>query len=70
MFCYFLDHLFFMQLYWGIMQDRVYKTNVKGVEELRQRIVYEWEHLDQHTIDTAIRQWSKRLQGGQFEHAL
>ena len=26
-----------MQLYWGIMQDRVYKTNVKGVEELRQR---------------------------------
>jgi len=59
-----------MQLYWGIMQDRVYKTNVKGVEELRQRIVYEWEHLDQHTIDTAIRQWRKRLQGGQFEHAL
>jgi len=66
-----------MQLYWGIMQDRVYKTNVKGgIEELRQRIVYEWEHLDQHTINTAIRQWRKRLQvclaakGGQFEHAL
>jgi len=67
-----------MQLYWEIMQDGVYKTNVKGVEELRQRIVYEWEHLDQH-IDAAIRQWRKRLQvclaakdakGGQFEHAL
>jgi len=40
------------------MQDRVYMTNVKDVEELHQRIVYEWEHLDQHTIDTAIRQWS------------
>ena len=36
------------------MQYRVYKTNVKDVEELRQRIVYEWEHLDQHIIDTAI----------------
>jgi len=45
-----------MHLYWGIMQDRVYKTNVKDVEELHQRIVYEWEHLDQHIIDTAIRQ--------------
>jgi len=66
-----------MQLYWGIMQNRVYK-NVKDVVELRQLIVYEWEHLDQHIIDTAItiRQWRKRLQayvaakGGQFEHAL
>ena len=53
-----------------------YKTNVKDVEELRQRIVYEWEHLDKHTIDTAIRQWRERLQvclaakGGQFEHTL
>ena len=58
------------------MQYRVYKTNVKDVEELRQRIVYECEHLDQHIIDTAIRQWRKRLQacvaakGGQFEHTL
>ena len=65
---------FFMQLFWGIIQDRVYKTNVKDAEELRQRIVYD---LDQHTIiDTAIRQWCKILQacvaakGGQFEHAL
>ena len=57
---------------WGIMQERVYKT--KDVEELRQRIVYKWEHLDQHIINTAIRQWHKRLQvcvaaKGQFEHA-
>jgi len=65
-----------MQLYWGIMQDRAYKTKVKDVTELHQRIVCEWEHLDQHIIDTAIRQWRKRLQacvaakGGQFEHAL
>ena len=65
-----------MQLYWGTMQYRVYKTNVKDVEELHQRIVYEWEHLDQHIIDTAIRQWRKRLQacvaakGGQIEHVL
>jgi len=59
-----------MQLYWGIMQ-----TKVKDVEELHQCIMmYEWEHLNQHIIDTAIRQWCKRLQvcvaaKGQFEHA-
>ena len=41
-----------MQLFWGIIQDRVYKTNVKDAEELRQRIVYD---LDQDTMDTAIR---------------
>ena len=29
---------------------------MKDVEELCQCIVYEWEHLDQHIIDTAIRQ--------------
>ena len=39
------------------MQDRVYKTKVKDVEELRQRIMYEWEHLDQHIIETAIRDY-------------
>jgi len=44
-----------MQLYWGTMQDRVYKTKVKEVEELRQRIVqnvHEWEHhvIVQHII--------------------
>ena len=76
---YVLDHLIiFNAIILEIMQYRVYKTNVNDVEELRQCIVYEWEHLDQHIIDTAItiRQWRKRLQayvaakGGQFEHAL
>ena len=54
-------------------------VNVKGqianVEELRQRIVDEWERLDQRIIDGAT-EWRKRLracaaaEGGQFEHEL
>ena len=54
-------------------------VNVKGqianVEELRQRIVDEWERLDQRIIDGAM-EWRKRLracaaaEGGQFEHEL
>jgi len=38
---------------WGILQDRVYKSEIKGVEELRQRIQEEWDGLDQRVIDSA-----------------
>ena len=39
---------------WGIMQERVYNTEkIANVEELRQRIVDEWERLDQRIIDGA-----------------
>ena len=47
-----------------------------NVEELRQRIVDEWERLDQRIIDGAVKEWRKRLracaaaEGGQFEHEL
>ena len=58
-----------------IMQERVYnKGKIANVEELRQRIVDEWERLDQRIIDGAVKEWRKRLwecaaaEGGQFEH--
>jgi len=59
------------------MQDRVYnKGEIANVEELRQRIVDEWVRLDQRIIDSAVKEWRKRLracavaEGGQFEHEL
>ena len=61
---------------WGIMQERVYRTRVRDVEELRDRIVQEWELLDQRIIDASIKQWRARLrayvtaEGGQFEYKL
>ena len=61
----------------GIMQERVYnKGKIANVEELRQRIVDEWERLDQRIIDGAVKECRKRLracaaaEGGQFEHEL
>ena len=64
-------------LIWGIMQERVYnKGKIANVEELRQRIVDEWERLDQRIIDGAVNEWRKRLRacaaakGGQFKHEL
>jgi len=62
---------------WGIMQERVYnKGKLANVEELRKRIVDEWECLDHRIIDGAVKEWRKRLracadaEGGQFEHEL
>ena len=57
---------------WGIMQDRVYARKITGV----QRISDEWEKIDQQLIDSAIKQWRKRLaacvsaRGGHTEHML
>ena len=55
------------------MQERVYnKGKIANVEELRQRIVDEWERLDQRIIDGARKEWWKQLracaaaEGGQF----
>ena len=43
-------------LIWGIMQERVYNEGkTANVEELLQRIVDEWERLDQRIIDGAVK---------------
>jgi len=59
------------------MQGRVYnKGKIANVEERCQRIMDEWERLDQRIIDGAVKEWRKRqgacaaAEGGQFEHEL
>ena len=32
---------------WDVLQERVYKTSIKDVDELRRRIAEEWDKLDQ-----------------------
>jgi len=50
----------------------VHKAKIKDVHELRERIVDEWDKLDQRIIDKAVGEWRKRLRacvvagGGQF----
>src|SRR6218665_735906 len=61
---------------WGYMQEMVYKIKVRDVEDCRKRIVQAWNDLDQRIIDSAVREWRKRLRacvvaiGGQFEYKL
>jgi len=38
------------------LQERVYREKIGTVEEFEQRITGEWERLDQHVIDNAVKQ--------------
>jgi transposase len=61
---------------WGVLQDRVYRTRIRDVQHLRERLVEEWSHFDQRIFDDAVKQWHQRLaacvraSGGHFEHQL
>jgi len=58
------------------MQVRVYRTPIRNVAELRQRLVATWTEFQKNIVDEAIEQWRHRLyacvraEGGHFEHLL
>jgi len=60
---------------WGILHERVYRSQIHDVKELKERLLREWRLLD-HTIiaAAAIAQWCSRLNAcvrvnsGHFEH--
>jgi inhibitor of nuclear factor kappa-B kinase subunit alpha len=61
---------------WGTMQDRVYQTKLRDIDDLKQRLIDVWDSLEQSIIDVAIDQWRSRLRacvharGGHFEQSL
>jgi len=61
---------------WGMLQERVYRQNIRTLDELWQHITEEWERMDQRIIDNAVKQWCQRLHayvsanGGHFEQLL
>jgi len=62
---------------WGLLQEQVYRSPVKDIDDLRNRVTQEWDRLDQRVTDQAIRQWLRgRLRacvaqaGGHFEYKL
>ena len=65
---------------WGITQDRVYARKITSVDETQAEHLWlmgrEYTEIDQQLIDSAIKQWCKRLaacvsaRGGHIEHTL
>jgi len=61
---------------WFVIQQRVYKTRVHDIDELRQRLLHVWRGLEQLLIDDAVNQWQMRLRacvrasGWHFKHTL
>jgi len=47
---------------------------IRDVDQLKSRLIEEWEHFHQVVVDAAVRQWRPRLRvcvrahGGHFEH--
>ena len=38
---------------WGLVQQRVYQSRVRDVEELKQRLLDIWHGLEQSAVDSA-----------------
>ena len=65
------------QISWKL-QDRMYRSQIRDVDQLKSRPIEEWGHFQQVVIDKAVRQWRPRLgacvrlqaHGGHFEHRL
>jgi inhibitor of nuclear factor kappa-B kinase subunit alpha len=61
---------------WGLMQDRVYQTSIRDVEDLKQRLISVWADMKQTVVDKAIDEWRPRLRacvrakGRHFEQLL
>ena len=48
---------------WGILQDKVYRTCMTDLDDLKHRIRTEWAKLDHAVIAAAVHQWRRRLSG-------
>jgi len=42
---------------WGKLQERVYRSQIHGISQLKSCLIKEWEHFHQVFIDEVIRQW-------------
>ena len=46
---------------WSVMQERVYKTRIRDVAHLRERLVKEWAAFYNGIVERAVQQWRDRL---------
>jgi len=42
---------------WGVLQQRVYRSRIRDIDHLKQRLIEEWRCFDQNITDRVVRQW-------------
>src|SRR5277367_6654816 len=42
---------------WSVLQERVYRSRIRDVEHLKERLVEEWSLFSQNIVDVAVKQW-------------
>ena len=59
-----------------MLQERVYRTKISDVDELKQRIKNKWADLNHSVIERAVGEWRQCLRacvctgGGHLEHMM
>jgi len=58
---------------WSVLQEKVYRSKIADVDELKTRLIDEWAQFDQSIFDVAISQRRRlstrvRVRGAHFEH--
>ena len=46
---------------WGRLQERVYRSRIRDVNHLMERLIEEWYDSDHNIICAAVNQWRTRL---------
>ena len=46
---------------WSILQEKLYKTRITHLDDLKHHIRTEWAKLDPSVVAAAVRQWRRRL---------
>ena len=60
----------------GKLHERVYRNQIRDVNQLKSRLIEEWEQFQQSVINKAAKLWCQHLRasigacGGHFEHKL
>jgi len=49
---------------WGNLQERIYRTRIRDVDHLVERLVEEWPIFDHEIISSTVTQWQARLRAG------
>ena len=49
-----LSQIFPASQIWGKLQERVYRSRIHDVDQLKSRLIEEWEHFQQVFIDEVI----------------